>query len=285
MQPLIIAVSGKKQSGKSSLCDYLKAWYRVNNELNGRFEIIQDFDGTVRYFDSSKTDILTDGENDALEADDVFPSGAESPVKVYNFADSLKEVCIKVLGMPWEQCYGTDKDKNVKTNFLWNNLPEEIRLTYSTETQDISTGHVGYNDTGDPVEFYETVKKPRSGTMTAREVMQVVGTDVFRRMFSDMIWVNATFGKIASEKKQIALVADCRFPSELNAIIANGGYVIRLNRVVDDTDQHPSETALDDYPFEKLGERCLFIENDKYSIEKKNDIATEWVSQILGARV
>ncbi len=281
MKPLILAISGKKQSGKSSLCDYIRAWYNVK-KYNLNVTIIQDFDGSIRFFDISKTDVLCDGENQPLSEDSVYgPLADKNPVKIYSFADALKDICIRILGLPWEQCYGSDKDKNSLTKFYWDNLPEQISLAYSESVHDVGTGYYAYNDTGDPVEFYETIKLPRSGKMSAREVMQVLGTDVFRRMFSDTVWVDSTFGKIEEESKDIALIADCRFPSEVKAIIDNGGYIIRLNRVVDDNDQHPSETALDDFPFAELGDKCLIIENDNYPIEKKNELASEWVEDVI----
>src|SRR4051812_5612605 len=103
MKPLLIAISGKKQSGKSSLCEYLKAWYRVENELGGKYSILQSSDGLLSFFNDDDERFP---EGETLEADQIFKG--ESPVKVYNFADSLKQVCIDVLGMPWNQCYGTD---------------------------------------------------------------------------------------------------------------------------------------------------------------------------------
>ena len=77
--------------------------------------------------------------------------------------------------------------------------------------------------------------------------MQVFGTDVMRQMFDDCIWVNATFRSIRRDNPDIALIPDTRFPSELRAIYANNGYVIRLTRNVYMQDRHPSETALDDW--------------------------------------
>lgn len=281
MKQLIVAISGKKQSGKSSLCDYIKAWYIVKKDDLG-VSIIQDADGSILFFDASKTDAIGQGNNQPLSEKSVYLfSGDHQPVKIYSFADTLKDVCIDILGLKSEQCYGTDNDKNSLTKYKWDNLPDDIRLAYSTESCDIGTGYYAYSETGDPVEFYETIKCPRTGHMSAREVMQVLGTDVFRKMFSDTVWVDSAFSKIKNESKDIALIADCRFPSEVDAIIANGGYIIRLNRTIDDKDQHPSETALDNYPFHSLGDRCLVIENDDYPIEKKNEDAIDWLSQII----
>ena len=65
--------------------------------------------------------------------------------------------------------------------------------------------------------------------MTAREVMQYVGTDVFRKIQHD-VWAGATIKKIDLEKPDLAVIADCRFPNEVDAIQKAGGLVIKLNR-------------------------------------------------------
>ena len=43
------------------------------------------------------------------------------------------------------------------------------------------------------------------------------------------------------------VVTDVRFPSEADAIREHGGILIRVNRDTGYVDNHPSETALDDY--------------------------------------
>jgi hypothetical protein len=42
--------------------------------------------------------------------------------KIYNFADALKQdICMNILGLTYDQCYGTDDDKNTLTNLTWDN--------------------------------------------------------------------------------------------------------------------------------------------------------------------
>lgn len=41
--------------------------------------------------------------------------------KIYNFADPLKkDICMNILGMTYEQCYGSDMDKNTLTDLVWS---------------------------------------------------------------------------------------------------------------------------------------------------------------------
>jgi hypothetical protein len=148
--------------------------------------------------------------------------GGESG-KIYNFADPLKQdICVNILGLSHQQCYGEDSDKNTMTDIVWE----------------------GKN-------------------LTAREVMQFVGTDLFRKMKND-VWTSATLNKINNEKPALAIIADCRFPNEVDAVHAAGGLVIKLTRNPYDSN-HDSETALDPihYPPSMFD---VIIPNDKMDI-------------------
>ena len=158
-----------------------------------------------------------------------------SKIKIYNFADNLKRICIDVLGLTERQCYGTEEEKSSNTNFDWSNM-----VLYGS--------------------------KKSSAKMTAREVMQYVGTDFFRRIYPQ-VWVDSTIRKIENEKPDLAVVVDCRFPNEVEGIQNAGGKVIRLSRnVFGKKDQHPSETALDEY--DKFD--CT-INNQDMSVAEQNE--------------
>lgn len=103
--------------------------------------------------------------------------------------------------------------------------------------------------------------------LTAREVMQFVGTDIFRKMKND-VWASAAINKIKKESPQLAIIADCRFPNEVKAIKDCGGIVIKLTRNPFNSD-HSSETALD---FENYDHSNfdLILTNDRMSIEQQN---------------
>jgi len=144
----------------------------------------------------------------------------ELTAKIYNFADPLKQdICMNILGLSYDQCYGSDEDKNSLTDIRWEDLP-------------------GFNsDVHSPADY------DPSGRMTARQVLQFVGTDIFRRMKHN-VWADATIAKIKKESPHLALIADCRFPNEVKAVKDTGGIVIKLTRNPFNSD-HSSETALD----------------------------------------
>lgn len=149
--------------------------------------------------------------------------------KIYNFADPLKQdICINILGLTYDQCYGDDNNKNEITDIVWNNV-----------------------------------------NLTAREVMQFVGTDFFRKMKKD-VWASATLNKIKNEKPSLAIIADCRFPNEVEAIKNAGGYVIKLQRNPYNSD-HESETALDNEKYNQ-NNFDLVIDNSILDINEQNAI-------------
>jgi len=89
-----------------------------------------------------------------------------------------------------------------------------------------------------------------------RELLQIIGTDCFRDKVHPDFWVKLGQRNINSLlfKHQNIVVSDCRFPNEVKAIESLGGTMVRIFRrnYRDDGDQHPSETALDNYPFEYI---------------------------------
>ena len=173
-------------------------------------------------------------------------------VEICSFADALKECCISIMGLSHDSCYGSDNDKNMPTQYLWENLPTIITNKYG---------------------------KIR-GFMSAREILQIFGTDIMRNMFSQKIWVDATLRRINNIECSFVVIPDVRFVSEVNAIMGlENGYLIRLTRKVFE-DSHPSETELDDFDFSQFGSRALVIDNQNIDIQEKNELARPFFMNI-----
>jgi hypothetical protein len=64
------------------------------------------------------------------------------------------------------------------------------------------------------------------------------------RKIWEPIWCQNTVNRITEEQSELAIVADVRFPNEVDVIKDAGGIVIKLNRNLF-KDEHPSETQLD----------------------------------------
>jgi hypothetical protein len=194
-------------------------------------------------------------------------------VNIYSFADPLKDLCINVLGLKREQCYGTDEQKNSLTEYTW----EKLSFFIPTGKFEVKGFKYDVSLVGTSVYPYykdEDYKK----RLSAREIMQIVGTNIFRKMFSEDVWVNATINEIKNSEDDISLIADCRFPSEILSILNNEGLAIRLSRNVY-KDDHESETALDDFDW-KI-KNCILIENQDLSEEEKNILVDKKLKEIL----
>lgn len=282
MDTKIIAVSGRKFSGKSSLCNYLQAHVhhqtRMGPNPKDQWAIDQDSSGVIRWFRQQ-----ADGYCE------ISPPQAEAlngESRIYNFADALKQTCIDVLGLSYEQVWGTEEQKNSLTKFSWDNLPAFVRWINSskhemreylcgewTSHHEINTekGFISHMQMGF-VPFFE-----KRGFMTAREVMQVMGTEIMRKMFHDSVWVDATLRKISKDGPKIAFIADCRFRSEFKAVHDAGGYIIRLERSIF-KDAHASEIDMDGFDFGKY-DRTLVVPD--VDIQTKNKMVVEWFDRIV----
>lgn len=156
--------------------------------------------------------------------------------KIYNFADPLKQdICMNILGLTYDQCYGDDDSKNEYTEIFWD-----------------------------------------GNRLTAREVMQFVGTDIFRKMKTN-VWAGATIIKIQKEQPKLAIIADCRFPNEVEAVKNAGGIVIKLTRNPYNSN-HTSETALDEinYPTNNFD---LVVYNEDINILQQNQIILNFLKK------
>jgi len=153
-------------------------------------------------------------------------------VGVIAFADALKDVVINLLGVDRKLVYGSNDDKEAVTSVLWDNLPAEIRFKYSNEL---------CGETGSDL--------PRDGFMTVREVLQVMGTDIFRDMFEPNVWANSPFRRDWTGY-DVVIITDCRFPNEKQITEEHGGIVVRFKRDLGYKDDHRSETALDEFEFD-----------------------------------
>lgn len=214
---MILGISGKKQAGKTTIANIIHGEVLLVNNLIKDYNVNDKGKLIINTTNQQGADGW--GEFDIERKDEQFVEYAHynmwPHVKLYNFADSLKDMCINLFGFTYEQAYGTNEQKDQKVkHLLWKNMPR---------------GKVS--------------RKAPKGEMSAREFMQFFGTEVMRKMHSD-VWANACLNKITKEGSDLAIIADVRFPNEVDAINKAGGKVLRLERNVHE-DDHDSETALD----------------------------------------
>lgn len=155
--------------------------------------------------------------------------------QIKHFADKLKEVASTLLGVPVGKFYDQD--------FKATELPSE----WST--------FIPQRHNGKEVE-------PMEIPMTVREFLQKLGTEAIRDGIHTNAWVNSLMsgykdmclewdeeGNSVRSGKPNWIIADTRFPNEIQAVIDQGGILVRIERDKRSTinADHPSETALDDF--------------------------------------
>jgi hypothetical protein len=213
----IIGISGKKQSGKNTAANY------IHGIILKSKNIIEDFEVNKQGQLIIKTAVDGDEEYGVLDItrkDNNFVEYAHHNlwpyVKLYSFADGLKNLCIQFFGLSFAQTYGTDVEKNTLSKIKWEDTPTWQNSSLNTNR----------------------------GLMTSRELLQYFGTDIMRQMYTN-IWVDHAINTIEREQSELAILADVRFPNEVEAVKKAGGKVIRLTRECKN-DEHSSECALDE---------------------------------------
>lgn len=195
----ILSFSGRKQSGKSTSADYITS-------LINEYHIM-----------------LRENRHEL-----------NMSCKIYSFADPLKQdICINILGLTYDQCYGSDDDKNTMTDLWWDGVQ-----------------------------------------LTAREAMEIIGTKIFRALKTN-VWADATINKIKKENVDLAIISDCRFPNEVEAVKNSGGINIRLD--LDPFHSNSiSENSLDQDVYD-WSNFDIIIKNSKMTIEEKNREITRFL--------
>ena len=227
---MILGISGKKQAGKTTIANIIHGEVLIKNEMIRDYNIDEHGKLIIKTTNSSGQEGW--GEFDIERKDEQFIEYAHYNmwpyVKLYNFADSLKDMCINLFGFTYEQAYGTNDQKNQTLEHIrWEDMPRFQNMKLMKKM---------------PIDAKKSWNW-REGEMTAREFMQFFGTDIMRKIY-DNVWTNACINKITKEGSDLAIIADVRFPNEVEAIKKAGGKVLRLERNVHE-DDHDSETALD----------------------------------------
>ena len=234
----ILAFAGTKQAGKNTCCNFLHGYQLRAHHIVDNFSITKDGGLAVdtKVIDADGNEKQNQGFLDVTRSDLEFAEWASYNmwpfVKHYAFATALKEMSIALFGLTREQCYGTDRQKNTVTPMRWENMPGR--------------------------------KKSSSGQMRAREFLQYFGSDICRTI-KENIWTDTIIDQIERENPLIAIISDCRFPNEIEAIQNAGGKVIKLTRHIDTKDRHASETALEDWE-----DWDAIIDNHNLSIHETN---------------
>lgn len=191
----------------------------------------------------------------------------QSGWQIKKFAYKVKYIASLLTGIDIEK-FEDQEFKKTNLGPEWSTIGYDKRYLVTDPTEDTI-----------PVEITE-VNNP----MSVREFLQKLGTDALRDGLHLNVWVNALFADYVPEKLcgcetecrcmfKIPnwIITDTRFQNEAIAIKNKGGIIIRVERPgIKAVNDHPSETALDNWNFD-------------YKILNNSDISDlkEKVSDIL----
>jgi hypothetical protein len=195
---MIIAFSGRKTAGKNTCGNYVLGtilW--MSGVVKNTYKISDKGDLLISdiFGDTSKNGVF-DLKLESPSFQDFLNKEVYPIVKVYSFADPLKEMCRDIFGLDPHLLWGSNEQKNTPTNLKWEDVP---------------------------------TKTSKKGYMSVREVLEYVGTDLFRTMYQN-VWRDALIRKIKNDNSMFAIITDARFENEFEAIQNNGGKVIKLTR-------------------------------------------------------
>jgi hypothetical protein len=293
----IIAVAGPKGVGKTSLCKYLQFKYEhmlCNVFSKSKSELISPESEIVQFMESGRTNVFA-GNSPIWE--ECF-LGSTVSSGIFSFASKVKRISVEVLDLDNDGVFGSESNKNLHTDYEWEKMPlwfrwinsndRGIRIKSEKGISDISSESLGSIDSeqklfdfclamsGSPIGL-------RTGKMTNREIMQIVGTDIFRNFFDHNIWSKATVNEIKKSNLSLCLIDDMRFDSEAQCVLNEGGYIIVLDRKYHKKDGHASEKGLSDKNI--LSGKNVFIVNDYEDIMDKNNKVMSVMYDIINTQV
>lgn len=260
MEQKILLISGKKQSGKDSAANYLTGFLLKKNEMIDKFSLDEEGKLLIPIMAENATTGQPEeqwGILDLSRLDMEYVRYADRNVwpiiKAEHFGDILKDVCRVLFGLDRNNLWGTDNDKNKPTSVKWEDV---YKLVPKLELDHIEQGL----DKKDEV-------------LSHRELLEVFGTDICRVLYNDC-WVQALFTRVVEQGYPFIVIADCRFPHEIDYAKKLGAKVVRLTRNPKHG-KHFAETALDDYEgFD------FVIDNEKLTQEEKGAKLVEYLQSI-----
>jgi len=195
----ILVICGSKQTGKTTIGNFVTGFLLRQNGLVDNFGISKEGDLIVpaEWKDENGNTKIGEGilnlysrepEHFSYFSNNVWPI-----VKCYSFAERLKMVINLVFGISLDVLNGSDLQKNYSTSVKWKDLFRFMA----------------------PMEIKKLVDQNRKNSFISnRELMQRVGTDIFRHIDPNC-WISRAMNDIRVEKPDLAIITDCRFRSEI----------------------------------------------------------------------
>lgn len=128
-------------------------------------------------------------------------------------------------------CGKAGSGKSTACNFLLNKDANITELAFAKPLKDACKCIFSLTDE----QVYGTLKEtplPQWDERTPRQILQYVGTDLFRKHFCDDIWIRAMKCAIEACPTKHIIISDVRFANECDFVKSMGGIVIMITRNV-----------------------------------------------------
>lgn len=256
---MIIGISGKIGSGKDTIAEIIQYLLFCNN----KHEV-----GLDNSFEEFRKIINKEWSKEEITIETSF--------EIRRFADKLKDIVCLFIDCTREQLEDREfKEKELGeewTRYAYAIGHKDIYLNGEFTKEMISRFCSKEKYEEERITNWQTAYK---SPLTPRLLLQLLGTNCGRDIIHPNIWINALMLNYRGESLGIDkygvqtikypnwIITDVRFENEVKAIKDKGGIVIRVNRIyqygkqaLDNIKQianqvfeneHPSETALDDY--------------------------------------
>ncbi len=218
---MIIAISGKKQSGKDTVGKILQ-YFTIPKEHRTI---------TIHEWMELASTVYTP----EIIGDTYMPTK--------KFATKLKEISAYLLDTPSKN-FESDDFKNTTLSELW----KVFTVNYS---DGLCSHNKLFNKFQDAYEFFSqctqigfTATEPIEKLMTYRDFLIQLGTDGGREQVHPNIWVYTTFSEYTPKENWI--ITDMRFKNELDFVKKLDSYIIRVDRDGLPPNDSVTETQLDD---------------------------------------
>ena len=192
----VLLISGKKQSGKSSLCNYLVGQELVKKGVLGTFNISNTGKLMVPVDEKQKQfEILDLNQRNPVYFEYALTS-IWPHVKNYSIANMLKYMAMELFGLTYDQCFGNEEDKNSQTNIRYSDISFAL-----------------------PRRIVGQLKKENeiNEFLTARRFLEIFGTDVCRKIY-DRCWVQKVIKDIRLEGYPFVIIDDVRGANEIELL-------------------------------------------------------------------
>lgn len=148
--------------------------------------------------------------------------------KVTSFAKPLKEVLSIILGVPVEKF----EDRDFKENYCVDFNTSKIYKCTDTCVRLLSDKNLSKLIESDSYHIIKTY------TLTIRQCLQYIGTQIYREFISDKIWINASL------KGNNLIFSDLRFKKEFEELDYHSSFRVLIERPGCTPGNHASEKQI-----------------------------------------